>query len=211
MFKYIRLETYEDTLANIIAGRTDAQQTLLDQAEGFRESYMLKYMLDVESRDSQTLLNIENFEDPFSYQLLVGTGSVGETAPVNVDLIETFNWLLGLKVKHIDCIQDFRVIEGMNPEDEKVLIIWRKIRDITETDEEKNAAERTKANQDLEDFFRKQQYNTIDSEFDLIYVNGDNHLMNVPIEPEKEGIEPRYKVRLIEEEFKRLMFEVTDV
>ncbi|MCD6137045.1 MAG: hypothetical protein J7J91_00455 [Deltaproteobacteria bacterium] len=29
--------------------------------------------------------------------------------------------------------------------------------------------------------------------------------------PEKGGLKPRYKVRLIEEEFRRLMFEVRDV
>jgi hypothetical protein len=28
---------------------------------------------------------------------------------------------------------------------------------------------------------------------------------------DKEGVEPHYKVRLIEEEFKRLMFDVKDV
>ncbi len=42
--------------------------------------------------------------------------------------------------------------------------------------------------------------------------------MNIPLtpacaeasadRPEKEGLEPRYKVRLIEEEFKRLMFDL---
>jgi len=48
-------------------------------------------------------------------------------------------------------------------------------------------------------------------EFDVVYVNGDNNLMNIPIAPEGEGREPRYKVRLIEEEFKRLMFDVKDV
>ena len=68
-----------------------------------------------------------------------------------------------------------------------------------------------KANRDLEAFFRKQQYNTLDSEFDVIYVNGDNNLMNVPLDPDKEGVEPRYKVRLIEEEFKRLMFDVKEI
>ena len=45
----------------------------------------------------------------------------------------------------------------------------------------------------------------------MIYVNGDNNLMNVPLEPDKEGVEPRYKVRLIEKEFKGLMFDVKDV
>ena len=211
MFKYIRLESYEDALANIRLSRTEAQRTLLEGAEGFRESYMLKYMLDIESKGSQTLLNIDNFDDPWNYQLLVSTGSVGETKPVNVDLVETFNWLLGLKVKHIDRISGFQVVGGTSPKGEKVLVIWRKVRDLAETDPKKIAAAREKANRDLEAFFRKQQYNTLDSEFDVIYVNGDNNLMNVPLDPEKEGVEPRYKVRLIEEEFKRLMFDGKDV
>ncbi|MFH1673364.1 MAG: site-specific DNA-methyltransferase [Pseudomonadota bacterium] len=210
-FKYLRLESYEDALANIELQRTGPQQLLLDNAEGFRESYMLKYMLDVESRGSQALLNIDNFDDPWNYKLLVGAGSVGETKPVNADLVETFNWLLGLKVKHIDRISGFQVAEGENPKGEKVLVIWRKVRDLGETDLEKIAAAREQANRDLEAFFRKQQYNTLDSEFDVIYVNGDNNLMNVPLDPGKEGVEPRYKVRLIEEEFKRLMFDVKDI
>jgi len=211
MFKYLRLESYEDALANIRMGRTPAQETLLDKASGFRESYLLKYMLDTEAKGSQTLLNIDNFDDPFNYQLLVGTGSVGETKPVNVDLVETFNWLLGLKVRRMDAIRGFRVVEGENSKGEKVLVIWRKVRDLSETDPKKVQAAREKSNLDLEAFFRKQQYNTLDSEFDVIYVNGDNNLMNVPLDPEKEGVEPRYKVRLIEEEFKRLMFDVKDV
>jgi len=71
--------------------------------------------------------------------------------------------------------------------------------------------QRQKSNEALDEFFKKQQYNTLDSEFDVIYVNGDNNLMNVPLDPDKEGVEPRYKVRLIEEEFKQLMFDVKDV
>jgi len=211
MFQYIRLESYEDALANIELRRMEDQQRLLESADDFRESYMLRYMLDTESKGSQTLLNIDSFDDPFSYKLLIGTGSVGETQPVDVDLVETFNWLLGLKVRHIDRIQDFRIVEGENPEGKKVLVIWRKIRELSETDPEKIQKQREEANEALEGFFRKQQYNTLDSEFDLVYVNGDNNLMNVPLEPEKEGLEPRYKVRLIEEEFKRLMFDVEDI
>ncbi|MCL5962570.1 MAG: site-specific DNA-methyltransferase [Chloroflexi bacterium] len=211
MFKYIRLESYEDALANIDLRRTPVQQSLLDRAEDFRESYLLKYALDAEAKGSQAMLNVENFDDPFNYKLLVGTGSVGETRAVNVDLVETFNWLLGLKVRHIDLIQGFRVVEGENPEDQKVLVIWRKIRDLAETDPGVIATARERSNRELGEFFRKQQYNALDSEFDLIYVNGDNNLMNVPLAPAGEGQEPRYKVRLIEEEFQRLMFDVEGV
>lgn len=211
MFKYIRLESYEDALANIELKRTGPQQLLLDQSASFRESYMLKYMLETEAKGSPSLLNIDWFDDPWGYKLLVGTGSVRETKAVTVDLVETFNWLLGLRVRHMDSIRGFRIVEGTNPKGEKVLIIWRKIRDLAETDPDRIRAQREQANRDLEEFFRKQQYNTLDTEFDVIYVNGDNNLMNIPLTPEKEGLEPRYKVRLIEEEFKRLMFDVKDV
>jgi len=211
MFKYIRLESYEDSLANIELKRTEPQQILLNQSASFRESYMLKYMLETEAKGSPSLLNIDWFDDPFNYKLLIGTGSVGETRAVTVDLVETFNWLLGLRVNHMDSIRGFRIVEGTNPKGERVLIIWRKMRDLAETDPEKIKDQREQANRDLEEFFKKQQYNTLDSEFDLIYVNGDNNLMNIPIAPEKESLEPRYKVRLIEEEFKRLMFDVKDV
>jgi len=64
---------------------------------------------------------------------------------------------------------------------------------------------------ELDAFFTKQQYNTLDSEFGVIYVKGDNNLMNVSLDPDKEGVEPRYKVRLTEEEFKRLMFDARAV
>jgi len=211
MFKYLRLESYEDALANTEMSRTQPQQALLEEHAEFRESYLLKYLLENESRGSQSLLNTENFDDPWNYRLLVSTGSVGETRPVSVDLVETFNWLLGLRVHHIDTLQSYRVVTGTSPRGERVLVIWRQVRDLSVTDPEAIAAARHQSNRDLESFFRKQQYNTLDSEFDIIYVNGDNNLLNVPLAPADEDAEPRYKVRLIEEEFARLMFDVKDV
>jgi len=192
MFKYIRLESYEDTLNNLELKRTDKQEQLLlsnEMSEKAKEEYLLSYMLDVETKGS--LLNINTFKDPFNYKLNIATGSVGETKPTKVDMVETFNYLIGITVKHIDHIQGFCVVEGISPQDEKVLIIWR------------NTKEKT--NKDLETFFRKQDYSTRDMEFDLIYVNGDNNLENIRRPDET------WKVRLIEEEFKRLMFEVEDV
>ena len=191
MFKYIRLESYEDTLNNLELKKTQTQQALLDESEAFRESYMLSYMLDVESKDSASLLNIDSFEDPFNYRLKIAAGSAGETKPVTVDLVETFNYLIGLTVHHIDHIRGFRVVQGTNPKGEKVLIIWRNLKE--------------KSNEDLDEFFRKQEYNPRDLEFDLIYVNGDNNVENLRRDDET------WKVRLIEEEFKRLMFDIQDV
>jgi hypothetical protein len=44
-----------------------------------------------------------------------------------------------------------------------------------------------------------------DQEYDVIYVNGDNNLENL------RKADQTWKVRLIEEEFRRLMFDVQDV
>ena len=52
---------------------------------------------------------------------------------------------------------------------------------------------------------QKREFNPRDTEFDLIYVNGDNNLENL------KRTDETWKVRLIEENFKRLMFDVEDV
>lgn len=184
-FKYIRLETYDETLSNIQLRRNQAQQMALGQSTTFKENYMLSYMLDSESQ--QTLLNIETFAHPFIYQLNIANGKVGESKPTNIDLVETFNYLIGLQVKTMQTVRGYKVVTGLTPAGERALIIWR---DLTE-----------KSNADLEEFFRKQDYNPRDMEFDLIYVNGDNNLENLRRPDET------WKVRLIEDEFMRLMFD----
>jgi adenine-specific DNA-methyltransferase len=191
MFKYMRLESYEDTLNNLELKRTEAQQSLLEQHPAFREDYMLRYMLDVESRGSASLLNFDRFEDPFNYKLDIATGTAAETKATVVDLVETFNYLIGLRVKTTDQIGGVRVVTGTNPQGERVLILWRNTKELD--------------NDALDAWFRKQGYNTKDQEYDVIYVNGDNNLENLR-KPDQT-----WKVRLVEEEFRRLMFEVQDV
>ena len=189
MFKYTRLESYEDALNNLSLKRTDEQQALLDDLPEVREEYMLSYMLDVESRGSASLLDVTAFDDPYAYKMNIARGD--ETKAVNVDLVETFNYLIGLTVKHIDHIRGVRVINGTSPSGERVLVLWRK---VAETD-----------NDALDKWFTKQGYNSQDMEYDLIYVNGDNNLENLRRE------DHTWKVRLIEEDFHRLMFDVEDV
>lgn len=189
IIKYIRLESYEDALNNLELKRTSQQASLLDQDEDLREQYILSYILDVESRGSQSLLNVESFRNPDQYKLRVERN--GETQLVNVDLVETFNWLLGLTVRHIDVIRGVRVVEGTNPDGDRTLVLWRNLDEID--------------NNALDEWFKKQDYNTKDQEYDLIYVNGDNNLENL-----RRG-DQTWKVRLIEEEFGRLMFDVEDV
>lgn len=104
-FKYLRLESYEDTLNNLTLARTPEQERALNASDKLREDYMLRYFLDVESKGSQSLLNIEAFRDPRAYKLLVKRTASNEYAQANVDIIETFNWLIGLRVDHIDVPQ----------------------------------------------------------------------------------------------------------
>ena len=113
--KVIRLESYEDALNNLETRRTDEQQLLLDAVEaqctdGLREQYILRYMLDVETRGSQSLLNVQAFIDPTAYKLKVKRPGSDESREVNVDLLETFNWLIGLTVQHIAAPQTFSAV-----------------------------------------------------------------------------------------------------
>lgn len=44
-------------------------------------------------------MNIEHLKDPFAYRLKVNLSEVGEPEEMVVDIPETFNYLLGLKIK----------------------------------------------------------------------------------------------------------------
>ena len=190
LVKVIRLESYEDTLNNLDVRRTEQQQSLLDSHDGLRDEYMLRYWLGVETRGSASLLDIEQFDDPWSYTLNVARGSAAETRPATVDLVETFNYLIGLRVRHVDVIRGVTMVQGALRSGEKALVIWRKVAEMQ--------------SEELERFLFSQSINPRDMEFDVIYVNGDNHLENTRRPDET------WKVRLIEEEFLRLMFETAD-
>jgi adenine-specific DNA-methyltransferase len=185
MFKYMTLESYDDTLANLQL----KPEGLFAGAPQAHEQYMLRYMLETETQGSPSLLNTAAFDNPSAYTLKVTHGS--ETVETAVDLVETFNYLIGLRVRKVDLIHGIRVVQGVSPTGERVLVLWRSVHD-TDADQ-------------LNDWFTKQGYNTRDTEFDVIYVNGDNHLQNL------RRSDQTWKVRLIEPEFQRLMFDVQDL
>ena len=181
-FKYIRLEQYEDTLNNLEIKKQQTEAL----PEEFQESYMLSYMLDTETRDS--LLNLQWFENPFAMSLK--TTKDNELVHTHVDMVETFNYLIGLNVETEDWYQDDNicVVQGKtHREGLKTLVIWRNCQAID--------------NDALCEFFRKRDFRTHDTEFDLIFVNGDNTLPNLRRD------EDHWKVVLIEEEFQKRMFE----
>jgi adenine-specific DNA-methyltransferase len=69
-FKVLKLESYEDTLNNLQLRRSEAQQSLLDKLpQSAQDDYLLRYLLDIESRGS--LLSVEQFNKPFDCKLKV--------------------------------------------------------------------------------------------------------------------------------------------
>lgn len=179
-FKYMRLEQYEDTLNNLTIEPVNINQENAD----FYGGYILGYMLDIETRDS--LFNIQWFRNPWNMKLRITKQN--ETREENIDVIETFNYLIGLNVKSImHPKKGICTVEGVTRRGERTLVIWRDCNIVDNTA--------------LNDFFSRMDYSTRDNEFDRIYVNGDNNLENLRTN------EDQWKVVLIEQEFAKRMFE----
>lgn len=208
-FKYLSLESYEDALSNIELPSNERNNQLQMM---LGDEYLLNYMLNLDATGS--ILNLEAFRDPFAYRLKVTERN--ETKETHADLVETFNYLIGLTVTHLharrsfnvtaisdgeyegavglvaaaDGVYTFRQLEGRLRDGTRVLVIWRTVRDNLL---ESNAA--------LDAYFTRYRINPAEREFDVIYVNGDNTIENLRRDDET------WKVRLIEPEFKKRMFE----
>ena len=193
-FKVIKLESYEDTLNNLHLTRSQSQQSLLDSMPSeAKEDYLLRYMLDVESRGS--LLSVDQFKKPFDCKLKVTVDSAGAYEERNIDLVETFNYLIGLRVKHVDMQvgRGFVAVTGVLPSGEKALVLWRDVEKLSYDE--------------LNRLCDKLAINPADSEFDVVYINGDHNIPAVFTSTEAEGgITKTLKIRQIEPEFMSRMF-----
>jgi len=186
LFKYQVLESYEDALNNLqLPNKTN--EALLNFEEQAQEEYILNYMLDVETQDH--LFNVQMFRNPFNYQLKVTENN--ELVPTTVDLVETFNYLIGLYVERMQRVGDIKFVEGKTREGIKTLVIWRNLETTT--------------NEETAQRFRKIYDSVRSSEFDQIYINGDHHFDNM-----RTG-EDTFKVKLIEETFFKQMFNISEL
>ena len=225
--KVARLESYEDTLNNLVVRRPEQVQHLLDEhtdggPNAAREDYIIRYMLDVEAADSPSLLDLSAFLDPSTYLLKVKRPGSDESRVVAVDLVETFNWLLGLRVRCMSAASRydaefgetggarstataslketpdgpwwFRTVEGVLPDDRRALVIWRNRLGGDDAD----GIERDNA---VLDAWFKRSGHVGGRAFDLIYVNGDHNLDSL------KDADQTWTGQTIEDHFKRLMFE----
>jgi len=177
MFQYIRLESYDDTFHNILFQEVDGPQLKLlsDMPD-----YFLSYMLDHETEGSPTLLDLKQFDRPLDYKLSVSNQD-GVLAPQPVDLVATFNFLLGLAVhtiRHYERNRNSYIrVVGTDPDGLRICVVWRNVPAAEEFDAERKWLE---------------QKVLQDSTYDKLYINGENTVPNA---------------LLTEEEFKRRMFE----
>ena len=181
LFKYVRLESYEDTLDNLIV---EPRKDLLEpvEKEQFIEDYLLRYTLGEETATNASLLG-QDFIDPFNYTLSVVRDGVRRDAPA--DLVETFNFLLGLRLATRRQIESVLTITGINAKGENCLILWRNI-------EKMNAPK-------LDKWFRKHRKDFA-NDLNLVYVNGDHTLNALKKSADK------WEATTTEPVFRELMF-----
>lgn len=186
MFKYQVLESYEDTLNNLQLPNEPIEGLLNFNAQS-QEEYLLNYMLDIETQEH--LFSIEKFRNPFDYQLKVTENN--ELVPTKVDLVETFNYLIGLYVERVQRVGDIKFVEGKTREGIKTLVIWRNLE--------------TTSNEETAQRFRRIYDSVRSSEFEQIYINGDHHFDNY------RTSEDTFKVKLIEDTFFKKMFNASEL
>lgn len=172
-FKYLRLESYEDALDNITF-QAASQQTMFQM-----EDYVLSYMLDFETKESDTLLNVAKLDAPFDYKLRCQ----GKEEPQPVDLPETFNYLIGLHVESRRALENkgvrYLVYRGRS-EGSATVIIWRTTRGWTQKEFETDR-----------DFIAEHK---LTKGAEDIFVNTDSFV------PDARSLDPVFKRRMFNEE-----------
>jgi adenine-specific DNA-methyltransferase len=138
----------------------------------------LEYHLNFEV-EGPSLLDIEQMKNPFNYKMEIRDDD--ESKDRDIDLIETFNYLLGLKVRSIRQLENndrkYRIVTGERDND-KITVVWRPVKD-----------------DDGEEFFEEDREflnSDVLGEEDIVYVNYDSAL------PDAKSIENTFQNRMWE-------------
>ena len=125
VFKYLHLESYEDALNNLILTEPSTQ-TMSDK--NFERDYLVKYFLNFETKGSPSLLNINLFDNPKEYRMKIKRLGGAEYAEQRIDLVETFNYMIGLHVDQLGTWHKFngtfnRVKDPKLPQDQATRMV----------------------------------------------------------------------------------------
>ena len=151
-----------------------------------------------------------------------------------MDLLETFNYLLGLKVEHIAAPIHFeaelnqgeygrwqakvkrsetgkwwfRTVYGTNRTGQQVLVVWRNLPSVIDGQGDGIQKDNAVLDAVLIEKLSIRLTESQDDEIDVLYVNGD-HNISIPRSRKGEPME-QARIQLIEEAFHRLMFADTE-
>ena len=150
LIKVMSLESFEDALYNTYYDgnlaqseeRLDAFRNTVDETE-----FYVRYLVNLPFDSSHSMPNLAKLDHPFNYKLETLTDDGTRTEVV--DLLETFNWLYGLKVHRLlswvnpkdkkggfPSGRPYRVVLATNSDDtKKVLVVWRDMADLNPADE----------------------------------------------------------------------------
>ena len=156
----------------------------MDANAELAEDYRLRYALGVETSGSACLLGKE-FMNPFAYALSVVRDGVRRE--MRVDLSETFNYLIGLRVESRRRIDGVLAITGTDAEGRNYFVLWRHL------DKTDHAA--------LDTWFDRNRTRLPKAVDLIIYANGD-HTLNAM---RRAG--ETWTAKAIEPVFRALMFE----
>ncbi len=143
LIKILRLESYEDALHNVSTVDTYKRSEPRAAAHTVTlgtEMYCLNYLARLPLEESASMLQLDKLEHPFAYTLEVLTDNGPQTQ--SVDLIETFNYLVGLDVQRLESWENakdilhgeprlYRIVKGSDHSGKRFLVLWR---DMTNLD-----------------------------------------------------------------------------
>lgn len=170
LVKVIKLESYEDALQNCSSADTVVRsnpRAAAHKAHLGDESYRLKYLASLPVEESASMLQLDNLQHPFGYTLEVLTDNGPQIQAV--DLIETFNYLLGLDVQRLERWENtkdtlhgeprlYRIVKGRDRSGKRFLVLWR---DMTNFDPQ------------VEREFLEARLKLEKEPFDRMLINGD--------------------------------------
>jgi adenine-specific DNA-methyltransferase len=133
IFKSLVLEQVDDCYWNLTRKSPMSQ---FIRKLGKNHSHVLEYMIDWENPRHPVSLNNQIFEHPFDYSMIVTENGVLKEQ--SVDLVETFNYLIGIQVQKYNIFahqnRTYCVVHGvignLGEIKRNVIIIWRDLADL---------------------------------------------------------------------------------
>lgn len=119
--KIARLESYDDALEAVTLDRREDRVGRRDAPP--ESDHQLRYTLD--RRAGEARLSVDRFRNPWSYTIKTHRDGVARDTPV--DLVETFNYFIGLRVERYATFGEdgLLFVLGTDPGGRRVLVVWR--------------------------------------------------------------------------------------